>query len=203
MRCRLRTASVLGKDLFYLEESRMDGGKFEMRDVPGMVPSQEEVLEIAERMARELYPEKFRNMISPEDFDRQMKAVCSETVFPPPRDFENDPIREGELREVPGGFALDRTHAGELTSLMGFPVRVVDKLTDDPNPLGRIATAEEANEMARKVVESAGTSPISRLFAAVRAVLNEARVFEFTTELDTEKLDELRAAYEALGLKDE
>lgn len=37
----------------------MDGGRFEMRDIPGMVPDQAEIRQQAERLAREMYPEKF------------------------------------------------------------------------------------------------------------------------------------------------
>lgn len=145
---------------------------------------------MAERMAREMFPHKFSAksgsciegepladagrphertvfMISPEEFDRRNEEAQRATVFPPPRDYINDPIREGELREIPGGFALDRTHA---------PIPPTDQ------------------------------SPLTRLFAAVRGVLAVVESHDCDDRGNIaccDEINELSAAYKALGLTDE
>lgn len=54
----------------------MIGGKFEMRDLPGY-PTQAEIRQQAEQIAREMFPEKFqeRMMLSGEEFDRRVAAA--------------------------------------------------------------------------------------------------------------------------------
>ena len=114
-------------------------------------------------MAREMYPEKFGKMISPDHFDKANE--------------------EAQRAPIP-------------TSFMGYPVKVVDRLTDNPNPLGRMATPEEANDMVREIVEA--QSPISRLFAAVRNVISCD-----LADMDGHYIAELEAAYKSLNLTED
>lgn len=150
----------------------MDGGKFEMSDVPGMVPSQEEVRTIAERMARELYPEKFNGVESPVPYGRPMfwQTLEDGTVIGP-EDFDRQ--NEEAQRGVEKQFAA--TVAG-----------------------GQILQVEP-------VAPASDLSPISRLFAAVRAVLDNSgdpHTCEGSRLINAGLIEDLRAAYDALKLTD-
>lgn len=153
-------------------------------------------------MGREMFPEKFEDRVRIVEV-YYPKSGVRET-------FLGDDFPDGEplYRSPENTFAMispeefdkrneEAQRAAMPAELMGHPVQTVERLTDNPNPLGRMATPEESEEMAREIVGSAAQSPITRLLAAVRDVLKYDPPDGMLTEFM-----ELREAYDALNLDD-
>lgn len=140
----------------------MDGGRFEMRDIPGMVPDQAEIRQQAGRLAREMYPEKFGLEPKPQSEVTVRKGIVDDPLL---RDEE---FGERVASEIERGL---RAEPG------------VQPKEWWPKHETEVATVQ--------VAEPTGISPLSRLFAAVRGVLYErGSLDELKAAFEALKLDE-------------
>ena len=163
---------------------------------------------VAESLAREMYPEKFVIENLPgghgDHFYKARNTPSHAFKIPYGSSIEGDPTecveraRTGGLKMIsPENFDAANEEAQRAAATTYFPPP--RDFTTDPIQDGELRESHGGLVLDR----THDISPISRLFAAVRSLLKGASVFDITTQIDTEHHDELKAAYEALGLKDE
>lgn len=147
-------------------------------------------------MAREMYPEKFRVEFGADvDRGQHLHEKIANMISPEHFDKQNEEAQREFMRQA--------------AASMGLPVEVADRITMPEIRLGDVSQVESITVGLSD--PSDGPSPISRLFAAVRAVVDDSsvRLAPGTGDQDGigavnwKLLHELDAAYEALGLKDE
>jgi hypothetical protein len=154
----------------------MDGGRFEMGDIPGMVPSPEEIRRQATVLAQEMYPEKFG--LPPRESCRLIvdQGVCM--VDPNEKD-------EEFARRVSDSLRVAMAPNGPLIWTQGVE-----------DTFNKIAEEQKAS-----VAEPVGPSPLTRLFTAVRAVIKTYNVSVVNEDaIHHDEMRELEDAFQALKL---